>query len=93
LQIRVSLLDRKDEVECVVQDNGIGIDEPYFATIFGLFNRLDATSTGTGMGLALVKRIVEFHGGRVWVRSSTSEDENQGSRFHFTLSKKLCDES
>lgn len=90
VQIRVTSLDHKDEVECIVHDNGIGIEKQYFETIFGLFNRLDATSAGTGMGLALVKRIVEFHGGRVWVNS---EGEDQGCSFHFTLSKKLCDES
>ncbi len=90
VEIRVIALDHKDEVECIVHDNGIGIDKQYFTAIFGLFNRLDANSTGTGMGLALVKRIVEFHGGRVWVLSA---GEDRGSSFHFTLSKKLFDES
>ena len=65
-----------------VQDNGIGIDERYHQTIFGLFNKLDTKSKGTGIGLALVKRIIEVHGGRVWVES---EGLGMGSRFCFTV--------
>jgi len=65
-----------------VQDNGIGIDEKYHRIIFGLFNKLNAESGGTGIGLALVKRIIEVHGGRVWV---VSEGEGLGSRFCFTI--------
>jgi len=65
-----------------VQDNGIGIDEKYHQIIFGLFNKLDGKSKGTGIGLALVRRIVEVHGGRVWVES---EGAGMGSRFCFTV--------
>lgn len=68
-----------------VQDNGIGIDERYHQTIFGLFNKLDAKSGGTGIGLALVKRIIELHGGQVWVESKGS---GKGSRFCFTVDRK-----
>ena len=67
-----------------VQDNGIGIDENYHQTIFGLFNKLDSKSGGTGVGLALVKRIIEVHGGRVWVES---QGAGQGSRFCFTIAE------
>ena len=65
-----------------VQDNGIGIDSRFHSNIFGLFNKLDARSDGTGIGLALVKRIIEVHGGRVWVESGGA---GQGSTFYFTL--------
>jgi signal transduction histidine kinase len=65
-----------------VQDNGIGIDEKYHENIFGLFNKLDAKSGGTGIGLALVKRIIEVHSGRVWVES---DGVGKGSRFCFTV--------
>jgi len=64
-----------------VRDNGIGIDETHHERIFGLFNKLDADSEGTGVGLALVKRIVELHGGRIWVKS----EAGKGATFYFTL--------
>jgi signal transduction histidine kinase len=64
-----------------VRDNGMGIAPEYHERIFGLFNKLDATSEGTGIGLALVKRIVEFHGGRIWVESELGK----GSTFYFTM--------
>lgn len=71
-----------DEVVCFVQDNGVGIDPKYHEQIFGLFDRLDPRSEGTGIGLALVKRIVEAHGGRIRVES---EGAGRGSTFRFTV--------
>ena len=62
-------------------DNGIGIDLVHHDRIFGLFNKLDANSEGTGIGLALVKRIIEVHGGRIWVQSEVGN----GTTFFFTL--------
>lgn len=67
-----------------VKDNGIGIAPEYHERIFGLFNKLDAKSEGTGVGLALVKRIIEFHSGRIWVESEL----RKGSTFYFTLPRK-----
>jgi PAS domain S-box-containing protein len=68
-----------------VRDNGIGIDPKYHESIFGLFNKLDPNIKGTGIGLALVKRIIEVHGGRIWVESEVGE----GSTFYFTLLRTL----
>jgi len=65
-----------------VSDNGIGIDRRYHDNIFGLFNKLDASSQGSGLGLTMVKRIVETHGGSIWVES---EGDGTGSCFRFTL--------
>ena len=65
-----------------VRDNGIGIAPEYHERVFGLFEKLDPRSSGTGVGLALVKRIVEHHGGEVWVES---EGEGSGTTICFTL--------
>ena len=65
-----------------VKDNGMGIAPEYHEQVFGLFNRLHLDIDGTGVGLALVRRIIEFHGGRVWVESALG----QGSTFYFTIS-------
>jgi len=70
------------EVHCFVRDNGIGIASEYQGRVFDLFDRLDAKVEGTGVGLALIKRIVEVHGGRVWIES---EGEGRGTTFWFTL--------
>jgi signal transduction histidine kinase len=65
-----------------IRDNGIGIEPKYHAQIFGLFNRLNSQMEGTGVGLTLVKRIVEMYGGRIWVKS---DGMGNGSTFYFTL--------
>ena len=66
----------------VVSDNGAGIDAQYQTKVFGLFERLDTEGSGTGIGLALVKRIIEIHGGRVWLESGT---KLPGASFFVTL--------
>lgn len=65
-----------------VRDNGSGIDPRYKHKLFGLFEKLDASSEGTGIGLALVKRIVEVYGGHIWFES---EGVGKGTCFYFTL--------
>ncbi|MCK5581052.1 MAG: PAS domain-containing protein [Candidatus Omnitrophica bacterium] len=65
-----------------VKDNGIGIDPAYEKKIFGVFEQLDPQYDGMGIGLNLVTRVVESHGGRVWVES---QGEGHGSTFCFTL--------
>ena len=64
-----------------VRDNGVGIQAEHHERIFGLFNKLDIKSDGTGIGLSIVKRIIEVHGGRIWVQS----EFGKGTTFFFTL--------
>ena len=64
-----------------VKDNGMGIAHEFYEQVFGLFNKLDPKSDGTGVGLALVKRIIEVHRGRIWIES----EPGVGSTFFFTL--------
>lgn len=65
-----------------VCDNGIGFDQQYAERIFGLFKRLHHDAyPGTGLGLAVCKRIVERYGGRIWAESK----RNEGATFYFTL--------
>lgn len=81
-KIHISAADAGDAVQFSVRDNGVGIDSRYHEQIFGMFKRLHGREfPGTGMGLAIVKRIVEQRGGKIWVESATGE----GATFHFTV--------
>jgi len=82
-KIEIGVRDDNGDTIFYVKDNGIGIDPKYHKKIFGLFDKLDPGSDGTGVGLALVKRIVEVHGGRIWVES----EPGKGATFCFTLAK------
>jgi signal transduction histidine kinase len=64
-----------------VRDNGIGIPPEHHERVFGLFNKLDVKAEGSGIGLTLVKRIIELQGGRIWVQS----EAGKGATFFFTL--------
>jgi two-component system, sensor histidine kinase and response regulator len=81
---RVHIAASREDTDWVIQieDNGIGIDRRHWDSIFAPFKRLHGTDiAGTGIGLAVCRRIVEAHGGRIWVESQVG----QGSTFRFTL--------
>ncbi len=82
-RIEIGVLREPGEASVIyVRDNGVGIETRDHDRVFDLFAQLDSKADGTGMGLTLVKRIIEVHGGRIWVESG---GRGQGSTFFFTL--------
>ncbi|MDY0398232.1 MAG: LytS/YhcK type 5TM receptor domain-containing protein [Desulfuromonas thiophila] len=89
LQIRLGVIsDPTTTARFYVGDNGQGLDPGYAEKIFGLFEQLDRNTPGSGLGLALAKRIVEQYDGRIWVESAGA---GQGCCFFFTLPTALAD--
>ncbi len=81
-KIEITAVSKDDHWIFSVRDEGIGIDPRYHAQIFGLFKRLHGPEhAGAGVGLAIAKRVVERHGGEIWVDSELG----RGATFHFTI--------
>ena len=89
---RIEIAAEQVDAEVVfrVRDNGIGIDSRHHHRLFGLFEKLDPEMEGTGIGLALVKRIIDVHGGRIWV---DSDGPGQGTTVSFTVPGSKREES
>ncbi|GEM_PF-4112637 len=89
-EIEIGYEDSPKELMFFVKDNGIGIDKRYETKVFEIFKRLHRREDyeGTGIGLALCKKIIARHGGKIWFESTL----NEGTTFYFTISKSLINE-
>lgn len=85
--IEITAAEKENEYLFSVKDNGIGIDEKLLPKLFVIFQRLNSNTeySGTGIGLAIAKKIVDLHNGKIWIESKI----NEGSVFYFTISKSL----
>jgi PAS domain S-box-containing protein len=84
-RIRIgSIMDENNRPSFYVRDNGIGMDLQFSERIFGLFNKLDPNTQGSGVGLSVVKRIIEVHNGNIWVESQPGK----GSTFYFNVKER-----
>lgn len=81
--ITIDFIEREDEYEFAVTDNGIGIDKKYKDKIFDVFAKLNSNTKSTGIGLSIVKKIIDLYGGKIWLKSQ----EAIGTTFYFTLPK------
>ena len=90
-EVRINCQESADQYVFCVKDNGIGIDQAFQDKLFQMFKRLHAESEfeGTGIGLAVCKRIVEYYGGTIWLES----EKGQGTSFYFALPKPEADHS
>ncbi len=81
--VEVGAVEKEAEWEFYVKDSGEGISEQYFNKIFKIFEKIDDNQNATGIGLAIVKRIIDFYGGKIWLESQVAK----GTTFYFTIPK------
>lgn len=81
--IEIGNSENENEIQFYIKDNGIGIKERYQAKIFDIFSKLENTDQSSGIGLSIVKKIIDFYGGKIWLESQ----EGVGTTFYFTIPK------
>tara|TARA_R110002051_G_scaffold129976_1_gene203741 strand:- start:188 stop:937 length:750 start_codon:yes stop_codon:yes gene_type:complete len=82
-RIEIGFSEKENYYQFFVKDNGIGIKAAYFDQIFKVFTKLESVSSSSGIGLSIVKKIVTFYNGKIWLES----EEEAGTTFYFTISK------
>ncbi|MDG2431650.1 ATP-binding protein [Flavobacterium sp.] len=82
--IQIGVIDNDTNFQFYIKDNGIGINELYHKKIFNIFTKLESNNQSSGIGLSIVKKIIDFYEGAIWLES----EENKGTTFYFTLPKK-----
>jgi signal transduction histidine kinase len=82
--VEIGSNENENEIEFYIKDNGIGINERYQSKIFDLFSKLENNDQSSGIGLSIVKKIIDLYGGKIWLESQ----EARGTTFYFILPKK-----
>jgi signal transduction histidine kinase len=82
--VEIGSNENENEIEFYIKDNGIGINERYQSKIFDLFSKLENNDQSSGIGLSIVKKIIDLYGGKIWLESQ----EASGTTFYFILPKK-----
>jgi light-regulated signal transduction histidine kinase (bacteriophytochrome) len=82
--VEIGSNENENEIEFYIKDNGIGINERYQSKIFDLFSKLENNDQSSGIGLSIVKKIIDLYGGKIWLESQ----ESRGTTFYFILPKK-----
>jgi light-regulated signal transduction histidine kinase (bacteriophytochrome) len=81
--VEIGSHENENEIEFYIKDNGIGINERYQTKIFEMFSKLENRYQSSGIGLSIVKKIIDFYGGKIWLESQVAK----GTTFYFTLQK------
>jgi signal transduction histidine kinase len=81
--VEIGSNENENEIEFYIKDNGIGINERYQSKIFDLFSKLENNDQSSGIGLSIVKKIIDLYGGKIWLESQ----EAIGTTFYFTIVK------
>jgi len=83
IEIEIGSTEDVNEFSFYIKDNGIGIQEKYQSKIFDIFSKLENNDSSSGIGLSIVKKIIDFYNGKIWLESQ----ENKGTIFYFTIAR------